>query len=313
MAGKSKFSARDMEALLAGYELGALTRFEPLTAGSVQTNVLVETTTGKVVLRRYESRSAESARFEVNLLAYLRKRGFPCPAPIRRRGGGFLGSHRGKPYALFTFLEGEHVAELSRAQRRELAERAAELHLLTRRYRPAHRAARWNYTAPFCGARAKREANRIGTASARAKRRWLQGELDALVLPLSLPKGICHADFDLSNLLFRGGRLVGLLDFDDANHTFLLYDVFYLVDMLAWPHDGKLDFARAREILRAYERRRPLNANERVHLYDVYKLGILIDCLWYFARGDAADFRERRKVDYLNSLGRAEFGERMFA
>jgi hypothetical protein len=43
------------------------------------------------------------------------------------------------------------------------------------------------------------------------------------------------------------------------------------------------------------------------------KLSILFDCVWYFARGDAEDFFERRKIEFLNALGRSEFYKRLFA
>ena len=57
---------------------------------------------------------------------------------------------------------------------------------------------------------------------------------------------------------------------------------------------------------------RPLNNNEKRHLFDVYKLSILIDCVWYFKRGNVSDFYEKRKIDYLNNLGREEFYDKVF-
>jgi len=313
MAPKTDFSESDISRVLSDYDLGSLTRFGPFATGAVQTNLWIETTKGKFVFRYYENRPREAALSEASLLRHLTGAGYPCPAPIRNIRGGYVGTHRAKPYTIFTFLEGEHLAQLDRAQTKQLASKTAELHVITQGYRPAHTAARLNYSVPFCREQAEMRAKRIGTPAAAVKLEWLNDELDNLVLPRSLPKGICHCDFHPSNLLFRSGRLVALLDFDDANYTFLTFDLVNLVDYWLWPPDGELDFAEAREVLRQYEKHRKLNASERKHLYDVYKLQILVDCLWFFERGGAADFREKRKVDYLNSIGRDGFSGRMFS
>lgn len=45
------------------------------------------------------------------------------------------------------------------------------------------------------------------------------------------------------------------------------------------------------------------------HLCDVYKLSILFDCVWYFGRRSGTGFYERRKIEFLNSLGRQRFIE----
>jgi homoserine kinase type II len=136
----------------------------------------------------------------------------------------------------------------------------------------------------------------------------MEQELDKLVLPGNLPCGVCHVDHNLSNLLFEGDTLVAVLDFDSANYTYLTFD---LVDLMGW-YGGELNFVTGRRILQEYESHRPLTANERRHLYDVDKLSILIDCLWFFDRGGPADFKEQHKIERLNAMGREGFYERMF-
>jgi Ser/Thr protein kinase RdoA (MazF antagonist) len=128
-----------------------------------------------------------------------------------------------------------------------------------------------------------------------------------------LPKGICHCDFHFSNVLFKGNEFVALLDFDDANYTYLTFDLIGLIEYWAWPHLAeRLDLARARAIVKEYARHRPLSPIEQQHMYDVYKLSILIDCVWFFSRGSAQDFREKRKIDALNALGRQRFYAALF-
>ena len=102
-----------------------------------------------------------------------------------------------------------------------------------------------------------------------------------------------------------------MIDFDDANYTFSQFDLVGLMEYWAWPHQaGQLDMTQARNIVQEYMKHRPLTIE---HLYDVYKLSILIDCVWFFSRGTVDDFYEKRKIDFLTGLGRQQFFTQIFS
>jgi len=314
MAVKTEFSKDELMAILSNYNLGEHKDSQPLTTGTVQTNFLIRTTKGKFVFRYYENRSWDSVSFETNLLKYLKDKNYPCPAPISNKNGKFVGVYNQKPHAIFEFMEGQHVESPSEDQKSQLIKMVAELQNLTRNYRPLKKRHRWNYSVELCRVLARREAERINTANSRKKLQWLEDELTNLNLPSTLPKGICHCDFHFSNVLFKDGKFNALLDFDDANYTFLMFDLVGLIESAAWRHDKDevLDFSEARKVLSEYMRHRCLNNNEKRHLFDVYKLSILFDCVWYFERGDTTDFYEKRKIEHLDSIGRQEFYNKLF-
>ncbi|OAA30202.1 serine kinase [Kosmotoga arenicorallina S304] len=323
MGIKTVLSKSDFIKLLSGYSLGELVRFEPIITGTVQTNYYLETTTGRYILRYYECRSEASVKFEVNLLNYLRKRDYPCPAVYKDKHGRYVNPHNGKPYVLFEFIQGTHIENPSVEQQKQLIKLVAKLHKLTRNYRPSYRTARWNYGVNLCKELAYQKAKEINTINSWKKLKWLEDELEKLQLPKSLPKGICHCDFHFSNILFEDGEIQAILDFDDANYTYLLLDLAFLIEPFipefkwnSWQSFGKtdsiLDFTSARETVAEYMKHRQLNNNEIRHLFDVYKLSVLIDCLWYFERGKAEDFYEKRKIDALNRFGRDSFFREIF-
>jgi homoserine kinase len=313
MAVKTAFTPEDLACILSHYDLGAYVDSESIGQGAVQTNYLVATTRGRFVFRYYETRSRASVLFERDLLLYLGERRYPCPAPLRNRQGAYVGVHRDKPFVLFKFLEGHHVEHPGARHRQQLVQRAAELQRITAGFRSRYTPYRWNYDPGLCRALARAEAMQLDTAGAHDKFAWLVRELAALDLPSSLPRGICHCDFHFSNVLFQGDEFVALLDFDDANRTFLQFDLVGLIEAWAWPDaTDVLDLVEARRIAQAYSSHRPLSAIEQQHLYDVYKLSILFDCVWYFARGAPDDFRERNKIEALTGLGRQRFFEALF-
>jgi Ser/Thr protein kinase RdoA (MazF antagonist) len=278
----------------------------------VQTNFLIQTTKGQFVFRYYENRSRESVLFECDVIQYLVQHHYPCPAAILSKRNVVVGIHRGKPYALFEFVEGHHIENPDQDQKEQLIQKAAELHNITEGYQPIHIEKRWNYSPELCRELAAKEAVKLNTTAAQEKLRWLESALTQLQLPESLPRGICHCDFHFSNVLFLNNEFKALLDFDDANYTFLIFDLVGLIESFAWPYGGTFEFDKARDVIQTYSKHRFLNRDEQRHLFDVYKLSILIDCVWYFARGDAADFYEKQKIDYLNGWGREEFCQQLF-
>lgn len=313
MATKTEFSQQDFKHILSQFELGTYSRHEPISQGTVQTNYILHTTRGKFVFRYYESRSKESVMFESHLLTYLKTHQYPCPTPFQNKQADCVGIYRGKPFQVFNFMDGEHIEHPTTDQRQQIIRWVAELQNLTQTYHSPYKKYRWNYNIELCRKLATEKAERINTKNGYEKLAWLENQLSRLDLPGTLPKGVCHCDFDFSNILFRDGQFVGLLDFDDANYTFLIFDLVCLIDSWAWSYQSDmLDFVQARQIVRAYTKHRSVSAIEQKHMIEVHKLGVLFDCIWFFERGQANDFYEKRKVEFLNHLGWQEYSGKLF-
>lgn len=318
MAVKTDFLQNDFEQILMNYNLGLYKASKPISEGTVQTNFLLQTTKGKFVFRYYENRSKESALFETDLIRYLKEKNYPCPAPMKNKHEELVDVFNGKPYVIFEFMEGSPIENPSESQKNQLIKMVAELQNVTKNHKPSYTDFRWNYSVELCRELARKEAEKLNTENSKAKLEWYEYELSKIELPESLPRGICHCDFHFSNVLFKNGKFNALIDFDDANYTYLTYDLAALIDPFkptftwdTWSNFGKdenvFNFEGARKIVSKYVRYRPLNNNEKKYLFDVYKLSIMLDCIWYFGRGGANDFYERRKIDYMNMLGRDEF------
>src|SRR5437868_2489400 len=115
MAMKTPFSAEELTALLACYDLGEFRSFEPFEHGEDQTNLLLVTTRDRYAFRYYEKRSADYVSFEIDLLQHLAQLSYPSPAPVPMKSGDFIGEYNEKPFALFQFLEGEHSNDATNA------------------------------------------------------------------------------------------------------------------------------------------------------------------------------------------------------
>jgi len=323
MAVKTKFLKEDFCEILKKYALGEYVDSTPFSTGAVQTNIMLQTTEGKYVFKYYENRNQADVIFEGNLIRYLNNRKYPCPAPFKDRRGKIVGIYQDKPFIISEFIEGEHLDNPDDNQLQQLIQKVAELHVVTKNYAPANKKYRWNYCVDFCNELAIVEEKKLSTANSKHKLAWFQNELKRIKLPKSLPKGICHCDFHFTNVIFRNGRFKALIDFDDANYTYLIYDLAALIDPFksefAWDTwykfdqaEDAFDFSESNRTVSEYIRHRKLNDIEKSYFFDVYKLTVMIDCLWRFERGNADDFYEKRKIDYLDALGSKEFYNRLF-
>ncbi|GHO63025.1 hypothetical protein KSC_019170 [Ktedonobacter sp. SOSP1-52] len=311
MTAKTSFTKEELIRLLADYNLGQYQDHKPFEQGADQTNILVVTTKGKYAFRYYEKRSVNYVLFEIDLLQYLAKHSYPCPAPLKNGQGGYMGMYNHKPFAFFAFLEGEHNNN-DEDNFKEAARVIGKLHTITRDYKPSHAEARDKYDPASCLAYATAHTHKIKTATdTQLRLDWLKGELCKLQLPDALPKGACHGDCNPTNFLYLHGPVSAVLDFDQSSYTYLLYDVASLIYWWTWPDKGEIDFSQSRSLLEAYESVRTLEQREKEHLYDMLKMINFMGYAW-FIHDDEDYLNSQRKVELLNSIGREAFYKTLF-
>lgn len=218
-----------------------------------------------------------------------------------------MGLYQQTAYMIFPFVDGEAHTRLSPDQRRQITQLAARLNAITAYFRPVATPHRWNYNRDLVQRLSQQAAADQPTATAQAKLRWYAVQRQQLQLPPTLPHGICHCDFDPSNVLFKDNAIAALLDFDDANYTYLAFDLASLIDGFAWEFGADFDMEAAQHIATAYQAVRPLSLLEKQHIYDLHKLSILIDGIWFFRRGTATAWYEKVKIAHLEAIGREAY------
>src|SRR6202140_3394931 len=105
MAVYTDVAAEELEAFLAGYDIGALLAYKGIAEGVENSNFLVHTGQGNFILTLYERRVAErDLPFFLGLMEHLASRGITCPQPVKTKTGKTLGKLAGRPAAMVTFL-----------------------------------------------------------------------------------------------------------------------------------------------------------------------------------------------------------------
>jgi homoserine kinase type II len=284
MAVYTEVGDAELEAFLAEYDIGEADSFKGVAEGVENSNYLLTTSRGQFFLTLYEKRvDPKDLPFFLGLMDHLAARGINCPRPIHGRDGNALRTLAGKPAAITTFLHGLWPRRILVRHCGPVGESLAALHLAGRDFTIKRRNA-----LSVAGWRPLFDASRRHIDDAMG--RELQAELDVLEKnwPTHLPVGVIHADLFNDNVLFLNEKLSGLIDFYFACNDALAYDVAICLNAWCFEADKSFNATKARTLLQAYEKVRPLAAEERA-------------VLPLLARGAALRFLLTRLYDWVHT------------
>jgi len=108
-------------------------------------------------------------------------------------------------------------------------------------------------------ARVEREASRPALLPDLARVRTLYERYVAEREP-TLPHGVVHGDLFRDNVLWQGGEIAALLDFESAFHGPLVYDL--MVTIAAWCYRDAFELPLVAALVEGYAKERPLGADE---------------------------------------------------
>jgi Ser/Thr protein kinase RdoA (MazF antagonist) len=206
----------------------------------------VQTTLGPVVVRVGPAwRTAAEVAWVHDLLDFAAHALDVAVAPLPARDGTTAFWWRGRPVALFPFVAGTVLDREDPHLRREAARLLARVHNTLRRW-PDPR------PRPHAGPHAPSRRPRLADPSA-----LVDPELDAWYGAWSqghtLDATPVHGDFYRRNVLCRAGRIVGLIDWDEARLEAPVPEVAWAAWEFGKVDDGtRLDAGRARAFFEAY-------------------------------------------------------------
>ncbi len=286
MAVYTDVSDEELEAFLATYDIGSLLSCKGIAEGVENSNFLLHAEKGNFILTIYEKRVETSdLPFFLGLMNHLAGKGIRCPTPIPARNGSMLGTLRGKPAAIVSFLEGMSVRHPQVRHCAALGSALAGLHLAGRDFTlPRPNALSIKSFRPLLEASGPRADEVQPGLSADLSRVLDQLEAE---WPSSLPSGVIHADVFPDNVFFIGKELSGFIDFYFACNDAFAYDIAICLNAWCFEADGSFNITKARALLQAYAGIRPLDPAE-------------LAALPVLARGSAMRFLLTRLYDWLN-------------
>jgi homoserine kinase type II len=238
-----------------------LASIEPLTAGSVNSNFRLTDAAGKVYFARlYEEQDHAGAEREHALVAALDEAGVPVVRALRGANGASLADFGGKAFAVFPWVDGEILCQgrVTVGACRKLGAALARVHLSSP---SAPVLPEGRFRIPDLRERLKRvsAAGRSALLPAVAE---INERLDHYEARRAkdLELGICHGDLFRDNVLWQGGEVSALLDFESACSSNFAYDL--MVTALAWCYGAAFELELVIALFAGYRSVRPVPACE---------------------------------------------------
>ena len=288
MAVYTAIDDASLDAFLAEYEIGGVVSLQGITEGVENSNFLLITEGGRLILTLYERRvDPADLPFFLGLMDHLAAKGVPCPTPVHGRDGEALRHLCGRPAAVVSLLEGSSPRRVHPAHCAALGKALARMHLAGASFTMARPNALsgqgWRSLFEGCSSGADRvlyglEAE-IDQELAELERAW----------PGDLPRGIIHADLFPDNAFFQGDRLTGIIDFYFACIDLIAYDLAVCLNAWCFEPDRAFNITKARQMLAAYRAEREFTPSE-------------LEALPLLARGAALRFLLTRLFDWQNQV-----------
>jgi homoserine kinase type II len=261
MAVYTALDASALDELIDDYGLVRVTAAHGIPTGSVNTNYVLDTPRGKHLLRIDEVKGELDVKRELDLLLFLRKAGFPCPQPVPDRKNRWYRDVGGKCVSLYRWIDGtiRPVERLTNERLEQVGRLLAELHTIGKQYKKGieNRFSYDRIAELYAGVR-----DRLPAYFKRIVR-TLDDEVEYLhhYLDTKLPRGIIHGDLFHDNLVFKGDKLVGMLDFEAAARGRYVFDLATAVNALCFVREH-YDLKRFEALMAGYESLRPLSLAE---------------------------------------------------
>ena len=264
MSVYTHLSTRDICALLAQYDIGELVSYEGIESGVENTNYFLDVSKNGIqkryVLTLFEFLPEKTLPFFIAFTDELNAGGVSVPNPVRDINGGALHHMKGKPALIAPCFKGKHPTELTTELCRQVGENLARIHLIGQQsslYQENQRGVSW------LSEQQQRLHPLLKPEDAKDMAEQWQSITQGLEQAANLPKGLIHGDLFHDNVLFEDNRITGVIDFYNACHDWLLYDLAVTANDWCLNTDLTLDSSRCKALFSAYASVRPFTDEEK--------------------------------------------------
>ncbi len=239
-------------------DLGDIEEITGLFLGYANINYRVKTTTGSYLARFCRAQPVERIHDEILFLGSIQESGFPAAYPIARKDGGFISHHQQEKVMVYIFVDGA-PPEVSADSARQVGQ---ALGCLSLKPVPAE------YSSTSLIAIEDLRQFRIEKSTELEQYPEFRTEFLEQTrfiethLPFDLPRGLVHADAFPDNTIFRNGKLVALIDFEDSCVDALIFDVGMAIIGFGY-RDEALEQELVSALLEGYQSHRVLSEAER--------------------------------------------------
>lgn len=283
----------EMQKITDNWEIGKIISFKQAAKGVVNINWIIKTSVGKYVLRKVAwHRKLSELKFELTYLNYLKKHRFPyqIPFPLKTKDKKSL-LKLGKSYFwIYKYIEGSHVKRFGSTQLKEVAKMMAGYHKIIENSKLDNKK---GIGEAFNRNNVLKELKEFRLKTLKKPKKSKEESVflreSAILIPIfsglnaeeysKLPRYPLHSDINPENVLWKGKKLAGVIDFETTgviNQT-IIKDISVMLQYSCRKSIYKLDLNLAKFFLKEYKKYHPLSDKEIRFIPDVMTAGAVED------------------------------------
>ncbi len=314
-----KLSSKELQEILSNWNIGEVLRYSNAEKGEVNHNWIVKTKRGKFVLRKVSKyKQVKDLNFEFTYLNYLKNKGFPyrIPTPFLTVHKRYYMSHKNLMFWLYKFIEGKIIEKFRNKELAQVAKMMAQYHKIIESIKlyngkPKAEDMMKNVVAKelrlfqkrILKAKIKKPFEKIFMKESEILMSILK-RLDTKEYS-KLKKYPIHRDLNPENLLWKNGKLTGIIDFDNVSqiNDACIKDVAITLQYACSGKEHKLNVGRARFFIRAYKKHRAISNKEIALIPSIIIAGFIEDfsyCYWMVIN-DSKRAKPNRLKRYSNT------------
>ena len=262
MAVYTKINKSELEELLKNYNIGNLIKYEEIKEGVENSNFKIFTSENIFILTIFEKRVAKNEiPFFIKLMNYLNMNNFQCPRSIPNINGEFISRLKEKPCTIVTFIKGNWIKNIKNIHCQQLGINLSKLHSLTKNFTLSRKNNIGFNSWKNLFNNFKSKQTNIYTDAYKI----IEEEIEFLIMkwPKKLPSGIIHADLFQDNVFFENDQFTGMIDFYFACNDFYAYELAVCLNAWCFEKDQSFNITKASLILNEYQKKRPLEEDEK--------------------------------------------------
>lgn len=273
MAVYTQLRESGIREIAGSYDL-TIVDYEPLAAGTANTNYMLRAQQASYVLTVFEEATLALTVEHGRLLSLLKEYAFPSPRPLVAVNGEIAIAHNDKPVMMKEYVAGYVCRYPDKTMLHQVGTAMAKLHQVP-----------WpdflSYRRPYG---VQKLASIQGQNIDTEYEGWIAKRLSYLEQqkPQGLPRGLIHGDIFYDNVLFEGTRLKAIIDFEDASCDDKVFDLGMGIVGLCRKGQAVV-LERARALVKGYEQIRELEEGEKraLQLYVEYA-AVTVSCWRYW-------------------------------
>jgi len=285
----------DIQLLMDKYNSGKIINISRTIGGYTNRNFKVSTDKNDYLLKIHLNKKVENIVPEIKILEYLKTKDIPSVYPIPDRENEFINALGNDNVVIYEFIDGHHP-EVNIETTKQIAKVAAALNLLE--VPTSFTQKNW-VDIDFCKTVIQKFPGAVYTQPDIFEYFIEQTNYLEKSLSVKLPRGLVHGDLFPDNTMFKGDKLLSILDFEVICVENILHELGTAINGFCYI-DNKLSEELLNVFLNEYQKYYKLNETEKELLPAYMQWGAHCMIAWHIVgvmeNNDTKKFKRAQKL-----------------